>query len=190
MSDSSNVACVILASGASTRFGLSKMLYQLDEGTSILAKTIGIYHAVFDQVHVVVRQDDKAAIQLVERQGANAIINANSGLGLSQSIIAGIQGVTQAKAWLFALGDMPYVSSETVRSLAMQASLSNIVVPRTRIGNGNPIVFGAHFKNQLLDLTGDVGAKHLLKVNAQHVRFYDCQDTGIHHDIDRVSDIL
>jgi len=190
MNDSNNVACVILASGASTRFGHSKMLYQLDEGTSILAKTIGIYRSVFDQVHVVVRQDDKAGIQLVEHAGANNIINFNSQLGLSQSIIAGIQGVTQSKAWLFALGDMPYVSIETVRSLVMRASLSHIVVPRTRNGNGNPIVFGAHFKNQLLDLTGDVGAKHLLKVNAQYVTFYDCQDSGIHHDIDRVSDIL
>jgi len=190
MIDTSNVACVILASGASTRFGHSKMLYQLDEGISILAKTIDIYRAIFDQVHVVVRHDDRALIQLVEQQGANGIINVNSEQGLSQSIIAGIKGVRQPKAWLFALGDMPYVSSETVRSLVLRALVNEIVVPRTRIGNGNPIVFGAHFKNQLLDLTGDVGAKHLLKLNAQHVSFYDCQDTGVHHDIDRVSDIL
>ncbi|MFQ3226636.1 MAG: molybdenum cofactor cytidylyltransferase [Porticoccaceae bacterium] len=190
MIDSSNVTCVILASGASTRFGRSKMLHQLGEGVSILAKTIGIYRAIFDQVNVVVRHDDKAVIRLVEHQGANGIININSELGLSQSIIAGVEGVPQPKAWLFALGDMPYVSSDTIRSLTLRASLTEIVVPRTRIGNGNPIVFGAQFKKQLLGLTGDVGAKHLLKLNAQHVSFYDCQDIGIHHDIDRISDIL
>jgi molybdenum cofactor cytidylyltransferase len=190
MIQSKDVSCVILASGASSRFGKSKMLYELDQNVSILAKTITIYQAIFDQVHVVVKHDDKAVIELAEGQGASCIKNIKSDLGLSQSIIAGVKGTSPSKALLIALGDMPYVSVETICSLAQRASLTEIIVPRTGRGNGNPIVFGVHFHQQLLALTGDMGAKPLLKRNASHIKFYDCQDQGIHVDIDRISDIL
>ncbi|MFT6406823.1 MAG: molybdenum cofactor cytidylyltransferase [Arenicella sp.] len=190
MIQSNKLACVILASGASARFGSSKMLYELEEGISILTQTIRIYAAVFDQVHVVVRFDDKLAIELVRREGAICIENLNPEHGISQSIVAGVDALAPSTAWLFALGDMPYVLPTTVRSLLLSAAVESIVVPRTSRGIGNPIVFGADFKSALLGLTGDVGAKPLLKRHAQQIRFYDCEDDGIHHDIDRISDIL
>jgi molybdenum cofactor cytidylyltransferase len=190
MIQSSDVSCVILASGASSRFGGSKMLHKLDHGISILAKTIAIYQAVFDRVHVVVKHNDNLVIELVEGKDAICIKNTKSEQGLSQSIIAGVNDTSPHKAWLLALGDMPYVSDNTIASLVQRASSTKIVVPRTRRGNGNPIVFGANFNQQLLSLSGDVGARNLFARNAQHIRFYDCQDQGIHHDIDRISDIL
>ena len=190
MTEPTSVACVILAAGAGTRFGGAKMLYELDEGMSILAKTIGIYAPVFDQVHVVVRHDETLLIEVVEREGASCIKNSNAEQGLSQSIVAGVGALASSTSWLFALGDMPYISSATIRALLQRASATSIVVPRSRRGNGNPIIFGADFKHQLLALTGDVGGKALLKSHAKQVQFYACDDHGIHHDIDRVSDIL
>lgn len=186
----SDITCVILAAGVSSRFGSSKMLHKLDSGICILAKTIRLYRQVFTHVNVVVREADLAIMQLVENEGAAHIINSNADMGLSQSIIAGVKSTAPSKAWLFALGDMPYVSVNTLESITKKVSADTIVVPRTCIGNGNPIALGTRFKSELIDLNGDIGAKPVVKRYADSVNFHDCDDRGIHQDIDQLSDIL
>ena len=185
-----NISCLILAAGASARFGSSKMLHRLADGTEILAKTIAIYQQVFERVNVVVGQADDALIHLVEKQGAVSILNPSFDQGLSQSIVAGIKASQPSSAWMIALGDMPYVSVETVASLVLNVDPQEIVVPKTAIGTGNPVVLGTRFKADLLALHGDIGAKPLLTRHPDAVRFYHCDDLGIHQDIDRLSDVL
>ena len=192
----SDISCLILASGASSRFGSSKLLHELDvaDGSrtkiAILEKTINIYAQAFDKVNVVVRETDSAIIRLVESQGACCIPTANADKGLSQTIIAGINATSPSKAWLIALGDMPYVSTRTVEAIASQSSADHIVVPRSKLGNGNPVALGKRFEHELLNLRGDVGAKPLVKQHVNRVQFYDCDDHGIHQDIDYPKDIL
>ncbi len=190
MIESNDIACLIFAAGASSRFGGPKMRHKLDDGNRILAKTMGVYAQVFEQVNVVVRAGDHALISLVEELGGVCILNSRFEDGLSQSIIAGVKNCGPARAWLLALGDMPYVSAKTVEGLVEQATSESIVVPRTSAGNGNPIIFGTKFSPELLALTGDLGAKPVVMRHPDCVQFYDCKDTGVHHDIDQLSDIL
>lgn len=185
-----DIACLIFAAGASSRFGRSKMQYKLEGGRPILAKTIAIYAQVFEQVNVVVREGDHALINLAEKECAVCIANPHAENGLSQSIIAGVNAIMPSRAWLFALGDMPYLSANTVDGLADQATHENIVIPRTITGNGNPVIFGTRFRAELLELTGDMGAKPVVLRHPGSVQYYDCNDVGVHHDIDQPSDIL
>ncbi len=187
---SGDIECIILASGASHRFGSAKMLHRLNDGTTILAKTIGVYSQVFERVSVVVRDGDDPIIRLVEKEGASYINNVAFDQGLSKSVVAGVRASTPSRAWLIALGDMPYLSVSTLFSLVFMANKDSIVVPRTTKGIGNPVIFGADYREELLRLSGDVGAKRLLSRYANRLFFHDCDDVGVHHDIDRPSDIL
>jgi len=166
------------------------MLYELPEGISILAKTIRIYANIFEEVNVVVREDDHDVVRLVEDESAICIFNSTSDQGLSQSIVAGVKSTKPTRAWLCALGDMPYVSTATVESMEPYVLVDNIVIPRTPLGNGNPVALGRFFRNDLLELSGDVGAKPMIRRHSDLVDYYDCEDYGIHQDIDQLCDIL
>ena len=190
MIDDSDIACLVFASGASVRFGGRKMLHPLKDGLSILATTIRIYRQVFRVVNVVVNDKDLTIIDLVESEGAVAILNPRSSQGLSQSVVAGVELTQPKRGWLCALGDMPYVWESTVESVADRLSESNIVVPRTKNVNGNPVAIGSNFRAELLQLDGDIGAKPLINQNAQWVHYIDCNDPNIHRDIDRRTDLF
>jgi molybdenum cofactor cytidylyltransferase len=195
-----DIACVILASGASSRFGSPKMGHMLSDGATILEKTMSVYSQVFSKIYVVVKNNESGGsaenaansviVDAVEKRGAICIPNSNFSKGLSHSIISGVNFVTPARAWLFALGDMPYVNVKTVAGLASMVANDTIVLPKTHYGNGNPVAFGAKFRSELLALTGDAGAKPLVVRHAEKVDYYECDDLGVHHDIDRPSDIL
>jgi len=190
MIQATDIACLIFASGASSRFGSSKMLYPLGDSRAVLAKTIQIYTQVFDVVNVVVSDKDPLIIKLVQCEAAVPILNQYAELGLSQSLIAGVESTEPTTGWLCALGDMPYLSVKTVKSISEHLSPNNIVVPRTELGNGNPVGLGINFREELLSLKGDVGAKPLIKRHANSINYLDCNDPNIHRDIDRPSDIF
>jgi len=164
------VAVIILAAGQSTRFGAAKM-------------------KSFTNVTVVVSKEDKLS-RTLSGLGVSVVVSENSINGMSQSIIAGVQSQLNADAWLIALGDMPYVKSETVSMLAEQSTINNIVVPVCDRRHGNPVIFGRTFQSSLISLQGDIGAKQLIQDNSSLVVKVSIQDQGVLLDIDQPDDLI
>jgi len=188
--ESADIACLVLASGSSSRFGSHKLLHELPDGISVIAKTIRLYKQVFNQVHVVIREGDHELTKIVEQESAICVLNNSAEQGLSQSVVAGVRSTTPITAWLCGLADMPYLSPDTVRSIAESVRSATIVAPKTLKGIGNPVALGVRFKQELLELDGDIGAKPILNRHSDLVEFHHCNDQGIHQDIDTVDDIL
>ena len=67
---------------------------------------------------------------------------------------------------------------------------SNIAVPVYDNRRGNPAILGCGFKEELLSLQGDVGAKELINNNESRVCKVYVDDMGVLHDIDRPEDVL
>lgn len=181
---------MILAAGASRRFGSSKMLYKLDNDQALLAKTIQAYSCVFADVFVVARSGDSDIVDLILDNGACFIDSPNADKGLSQSVMAGVIATTPTVGWLIALGDMPYVLPKTVKQVVQSMLPNMIVVPQSLYGEGNPIGFGVNFREELMTISGDVGAKPIVKRHAEQVIVIASQDLGIHQDIDTVNDVF
>ena len=180
------IAVIVLAAGQSTRFGSSKMAHSLASGKSILETTLEQYRQVFTNTSVVVSE-----FSHYQHLGVPLVLNKHAHLGMSQSIIAGIKAQTNAKAWLIALGDMPYVKATTLKKCAAQSAEELIVLPTFKHQRGNPVIFGAKFRDQgLMQLAGDVGAKSVIEDNLDSVVFVPVEDAGVVQDIDRKSDIL
>ncbi len=207
MALTSQVSAIVLAAGASRRFGSQKMLAELpglpEPGAltkqsspetsnlpkALLANTIETYQQVFESVSVVVRPQDLRIRDLVLACGAKPIECEQAERGMSQSIIAGIKASVPEAGWLIGLGDMPFVAGSTLASLVEALTSDQIVVPCTCKGVGNPVAFGANFFDELLALTGDQGAKSIVQTHADKVIKLSLHDSGIHQDIDTPEDL-
>lgn len=192
MSNFQDISCVLLAAGSSSRFGSNKLLHTLPGGKSLLASSLDLYSQVFPKITVVVNHEApkfEELLSIIIRYDADYISSPKAELGLSQSLVAGISASSPKVGWLIALADMPYLQIETIRAIAEALQESNIVLPTSARGAGNPVGFGKNFKQQLLNLDGDKGAKAVVHANFESTIQLPVNDLGIHHDIDRPSDI-
>jgi len=182
------IACIVLAAGKSRRFGSSKMNHRLADGKMILSKTIEQYQKVFTDVSVVVPNDAKVS-QIAADLSTNLVTVESSSQGMSHSLMAGIESKSNADAWMVVLADMPYVRVDTISMLSKSVNVDNIVVPICHYQQGNPVTFGRNFKKDLMSLTGDVGAKQVIKNNTLSVSEVKVRDEGVLLDIDRIGDV-
>ena len=182
-----SVSCILLAAGSSSRFGSDKMLHRLQDGLSMLETTAKQYLAVFDSITVVVPSIENHPLS--GRTGIE-LVSTDSCSAMSTSLKAGISANISRAAWLIALGDMPYIRAATISQLRDRMTDSNIVLPMWRQRQGNPVGFGCVFKDQLLAIKGDRGAKSIIKQHPESVVELSTHDRGVIHDIDLPTDLL
>ena len=179
----SHGAAIVLSAGLSTRFGTDKRLSEID-GTPLIVAILSKYLTVFAKVCAVIRPNDSVIEHLPSE--CEVVEAANASQGMSQSIAAGIQSLASEQWAVIALGDMPFVSTNTLDLLnhSLQSTSSGIV--RLRSGNrfGNPVGFKSEFFEMLTKLEGDVGAKSILDRHGSATHVVDVDDIGIFQDID------
>ncbi len=188
------IAGLVLAAGRGERFGGGKLLAKLASGKTILETTIVGMLAALSDVTVVVRRDD-ALLALVEsrfgRASVKIVINDDADEGLASSIACGVAANPTAGGWLIALADMPFVQRETIDALVAQLqSPAAIVVPTFAKQRGHPVGFGRNYKDELLSLRGDSGARRIVRRHADLVREVPVADSGILKDIDTRTDLI
>jgi len=181
---------VLLAAGASTRFGANKLLHSLPDGTPIALASALRLRAALPHMLVVVRPDNAALEHLLAQHGIHSVVAARAVDGMGASLAQGIAATAQARGWLIALADMPYVQAETIVSIA--DALRNgaaIAAPHYMGQRGHPVGFAARFGACLLELSGDEGARQVLRDRASEVQQIECDDPGVLADIDYASDL-
>jgi len=106
-----------------------------------------------------------------EKYNFKYILNNRSHLGLSESIKIGVKKV-ESENLAFVLGDMPDLEEESYQKL-----LDNVDTEITfRKFEGEiifPVLFSSNYKDDLLALTGDSGAKQIILDNLDKVSFVD-----------------
>ena len=107
--------------------------------------------------------------------------------GMGDSIACGVAATPDAKGWLILPADLPLIQACTLLAVAAALPRHEVVVPRYDGQQGHPVGFSAVCRNDLLQLTGDQGARAVV---AQHeVCRLDVDDEGCVLDVDTV-DIL
>ena len=187
---------MLLAAGASRRFGADKRAHTMGGGQSLLHTTIEKYIRCFEQVVVVLRPDDQAlADALVEHFGTRAprvVIATNAALGMGHSLAAGIAAIDDWDHAFIALADMPFVQTDTIEKLkaAMAGASGNAIIQPTFNGRpGHPVGFGHHHFAALLALSGDAGARSVVMRCNDDVVEVAVQDQGVIRDVDKPADL-
>lgn len=184
--------CLVLAAGKSSRFGSPKMQYVLANGLSVLQTTVQLYTQVFNDVVVVIKPQDSILKHSLADYSITVVESANAHLGLSQSIKSGVANIGADQGYLIALGDMPLIRLETLNMLKqamMNDTAGTIIAPQMNARLGNPIAFSHTYREELLNLEGDVGAKKIIKHNNGNLIKVAVNDVGIFQDIDSIDDI-
>lgn len=186
----SSIAGILLAAGSSSRFGGAKLLARLADGRPIGLVSLLNLRDALEEVVVVIREGDSALRALFEADRATVVECADAHLGMSRSLVAGVRARSDAGGWVIALGDMPFVRPLTIRAVAdaLRAG-AQIAIPVYRRARGHPVGFAARMKDQLLGVSGDEGARAIVRRNDRLVQLLDCDDPGILRDIDTREDL-
>jgi len=180
---------VLLAAGASRRFGSDKRRHQLPDGTSLLSASTRLYGAAFDQLIVVLRPEDAdlaAAIAAAWPQ-AQVVYCGDAHRGMGHSLSAGIDAAQGWRYAFVALADMAWVRPTTLARLraVLEAAPADAIVQPMYLGApGHPVGFGAARFAGLSHLSGDQGARHLIREAGERLIRVAVDDPGILEDLD------
>ncbi|WP_137044041.1 NTP transferase domain-containing protein [Pseudolabrys sp. FHR47] len=161
------IAAIVLAAGRSTRMGaLNKMLAEI--GGKPLVR-IAAEQALASRAKPVIvvtghqREQVEAALAGLP---VRFVHNPDYADGLGTSLRTGIAAVpAEAGGAIVCLGDMPQVDSGLIDKLLAAFDPEKgalIVVPSIDGKRGNPVVWSRRFFNELMSISGDVGARHLI----------------------------
>lgn len=166
------IAAIVLAAGASRRFGSQKLLAPLHGKPVVRWAVENVLAALPDEVMVVVGRDGDAVREALEGLAVRVVVNERWAEGMSTSLSAGIAALpADVDAVLIALGDQPGVDPAVIASLfnAYTEGSRPIAAPSYRGERGNPVVFGAELFPELLAIQGDRGAKDIIERDPSRV---------------------
>jgi len=189
------VAAVVLAAGQSTRMApYNKLLVTDRAGKAMVARVVdNLLSSGARPVLVVTghRADDVA--QALGGRPVTMVAAPDYTAGLSASLKAGIAAVpADASAAIVCLGDMPLVTGRMIDRLiaAYDPDEGRAIVAPTHEGRvGNPILWDRAYFADILALTGDAGARALLKRHAEQVTEIDMGDDAVLRDFDTVESL-
>ena len=157
------IALIVLAAGLSSRFGHGHKLEQ-----DLFGKPVGL-HAV----ETLAPLSFAARIAVIgpsapdyARSDYQVVTNPNPAAGMSGSIALGLAAASSARieAALIILADMPFVTESHVCRILQAYGPQHTIVASLASGRAMPpALFGrAHF-GRLMSLSGDAGARNLLR---------------------------
>lgn len=168
-----NVAIVILAAGAASRMGQPKQLLPINGKSLIKYITEIAMDTACYPVTVVLGANRQLIRGELDKMPITVIDNPKWEDGMASSIKMGLIGTymtaKEIEAVIFLTVDMPYISSELINKLiekAIQNPDSQIIASKYDGQIGIPVLFKRSIFNDLLDLSGEQGAK---KVILQHL---------------------
>ena len=190
---------ILLAAGKSARFGSNKLLHPLIDNTPMVLLSAKKLVSVLPDSIIVINPSLNVLTPQLEQMGLRVIINEQAGQGMGSSIACGVrasESVSETTSgWLIMLADMPYIKSETIGLLVDKLKQgAGLVAPvlfhQGGQQRGHPVGFSACFKDELLALYKDMGARQILKNHQSELELVTVNDEGVIIDIDQASDIL
>jgi len=151
------ISAIVLAAGKSARMGaINKMLLPYKGNTVIGTVLHELQQSLVDEIIIVDNQNLHIKERLNEFPSVNFVTNLNTDGGLASSIQCGVNEASgSATGFLICLGDMPLLISDDYNSLINNfITIDNkvIILPTHDNKRGNPVLFSAHFKDEILDL--------------------------------------
>ncbi|HWG30839.1 MAG TPA: nucleotidyltransferase family protein [Steroidobacteraceae bacterium] len=182
---------IVLAAGASTRFGSAKQLVRIAGRPMLHATVTRAVEVAGNAVIVVLGARAEELAPLLSHSPASIVINRDWREGLASSIRAGVARLPAAcSGAMLLLADQAAVTAEDLRRLAGAWRRQTAYVAAAVYGAtvGVPAIFPrASFPN-LLQLRGDQGARALIQRNPDRVVRVPMESAGV--DIDTPEDLL
>jgi molybdenum cofactor cytidylyltransferase len=188
-------AGIILAAGESIRFGKPKQLLKLNDKYLIEWVLDAALASHLEKMVLVLGYKHKKILAALREKARHpdlqVVINHNYKRGQSTSLQAGVKKIQDKfPSVMFLLGDQPMLDSETIDMLLEQFWLSDkdICVPIFEGKRGNPAIFSQKFYDHLAKITGDIGARNIIRNHPENVLESEIKNLLCFMDIDTQGD--
>ena len=169
------VAALVLAAGASSRMrGRDKLLEPVD-GEPVLRRIVrAALGGGADRTVVVLPQGADARRGALDGLDAEIVVAADCAEGMAASLRAGLAAVSEeADAVMVVLADMPEIGTDVMGKLiaAFDAGEGREICRAVAADGtpGHPVLFGRRFFEALAGLTGDHGAREVVRAAGEFV---------------------
>lgn len=183
------VASIVLAAGRSSRMGEQHKLLAQVAKASLVARVVNA-SLQSDLVSTTVVVGHRAQDLKNELLGKDVVFvnSPNYKLGLAESLKAGLASLPAGiDGVMILLADMPFITFEHINTLILAfnpLAQKHIVVPKWQGRRGNPVLWPTHYIPMMMQLSGDRGARLLLREFSENVRSVAMPTDAVLVDVD------
>ena len=187
-----DVSVIVLASGASNRFGgADKLLAPLRGKPLAQYVADSIVGVEVKNRYLVAPRQSFGLHQLYEKLGFTVVVNPAPELGQGSTIGVGVKAalLENPSGIMVCLADMPFISAKIFSDLASAIGASDAAICETTEGRVSPpALFSKEAAGKLMTLSGDIGARNLIDKLPAVVRLK--VDDALLQDIDTPEELL
>jgi molybdenum cofactor cytidylyltransferase len=189
------VGAVLLAAGSGTRMGKRpKSLLELDGIPLITRQIIALSEAGVDELVVVVGTYAERIVQAIPQLPLQVVRNPNPAEGQVSSLRLGLRALSGAvEVTLVALADQPLINTQDICDLIdayrRRTATAQVVQPEVLGQLGNPVMFSANVREQILASEEHYGCKHWQAAHPEAVQRWITSNAHYCADVDTLDDI-
>jgi molybdenum cofactor cytidylyltransferase len=184
------IAAIVMAAGRSRRMAPhNKLLVTDPSGKTMIARVVD--NVLSSNARPILVVTGHMAEQIEHALGGRPVRYVHApdyAQGLAESLKAGIAAVPpECAGAIVCLGDMPLVTGRMIdRLLAIYDPEEgrSIVLPTFRGKQGNPMIWDRRYFPEILQISGDSGARFLIGKHAEQVAEVEMADDAVLRDFD------
>ena len=176
------ISAILLAAGQSERMnGENKLTKKIQDIPLIKHSVKNILSSSIGELIVVLGYQKEIIEKLIgKNKKIKIVFNKNFENGMASSIKTGLNHFSEkTEAFFICLGDMPLISHNIYNQLIKSKNNKEIIVPTYKGQQGNPVLFDKSMKDNIMNISGDAGAKKILELNKDKILNLEINDQSI-----------
>ncbi|OUU76048.1 MAG: hypothetical protein CBC29_01740 [Methylococcaceae bacterium TMED69] len=184
------VAGIILAAGASSRFGSDKLQYKLDNGEYLGVLSAKKLRPFVDELKIIVPKANKTRQKIFG--DFDYLVTSNKLPQLGASLKIGLAAVKNYDYCIISLADMPFISLKTYENLVRSISLQrfDLIAPSFDGKRGHPVAISSGVVNHFLSSKESGFIKNYFEDEEFSQFIFTTQDIGVLRDVDYPEDLF
>ena len=183
------ITAILLAAGQSKRLFNQNKLIKNYKGKPLINHAVqSIIKSKIEKLIIVLGFEYlKVKKKINKNKKIKFVINNNYTRGISSSIKCGLKKISnKSDGFIIVQADMPKISKNILNKLykEIKTNKKEIFVPIKNNKIGNPIGFKLSMINQLKKVSGNRGAKFIIKRNRSKIKYIRTKSLDIFKDID------
>lgn len=184
-----NISAIVMASGLSRRMNQNKLHMKIED-KKIYEYILETLKKCSSLSEVIVVANDSEILEKANTLNFKTVFNQHSYLGQSNSINLGLEASAYADGYMFFVADQPFIREDTIDKICniFNDNLNKIIIPCYNDRHGNPVIFSSRFRDELMNIEGDMGGRVVINNNIQDVIKLQFEDEKEFIDIDTIED--
>ena len=183
------ISAILLAAGQSKRILKENKLVKIYKGKPLINHILeSLIKSKIQKIIIILGHErNKVKKTILKSKKIIFVVNKDYKKGISSSIKIGIKKIhKKSKGFIIVQADMPFVKSLHINKIYNSLSKKNNLIHVMRFKNiiGNPIGFKTSVISKFRKISGDIGAKYMVKKLKKDTYFIKISSNKIFKDLD------